>query len=57
MHAGANDQWGGGNREQNDGGATLEKTVMGVATGGLTEGGLGVQFFPTGEKGFLDRGA
>ena len=58
MNAWANDQlMGGRDGEKNYGCATFEKTVLGVATCGLTEGGLGVQFFPTGEKGFLDRGA
>lgn len=30
---------------------------MGVATGGLTKGGTGIQFFPSREEGEVDRGA
>ncbi len=56
MNAGAHDQWGGGNREEDDGGATLEKAVLGVATCGLTQRGLVIKFFPSGKEGFLDRG-
>ena len=32
----------------------MEKAVLGVATGGLTEGGLGAELFPIREEGFAD---
>jgi hypothetical protein len=57
MNAWANDQlMGGRDGEKNYGCATFEKTVLGVATCGLTKGGLGIKFFPSGKEGFVDRG-
>jgi hypothetical protein len=55
MNAWANDQlMGGRDGEKNYGCATFEKTVLGVATCGLTKGGLGIKFFPSGKEGFVD---
>jgi hypothetical protein len=48
---------GGRDGEKNYGCATNEKAVLGVATCGLTQGGLRIKFFPGGEEGLVDRGA
>jgi len=55
MNAWANNHFtGGGDGEKNYGCATSEKSVLVVATCGLTQGGLGIKFFPRGEEGFVD---